>query len=146
MIRQKIQEDQIAALKSGDKAKLEVLRYILAQIKNKEVDKKAELNDDETLDVIRKYVKQLNESIDAFEKGDRPQLAAESQAQKEIATQYLPQQLSDEALQTEIQKIIDANRELYEKNAKAIIGKCMQELKNKADSTRIMALLNQITG
>lgn len=142
MLRQKIQADQIQALKSGDKGRLEVLRFILSQIKNKEVDKKLELNDDEVLDVIRKYVKQLNESIEAFEKGDRPQLAAESKAQKEIANEYLPQQLSDEELKAEIQKIIDANKALYEQNPKAIIGKCMQALKNKADSPRIMALLN----
>ncbi len=144
MLRQQLQADQLQALKSGDKGKLEVLRYILAQIKNREVDKKTELNDEETMDVLRKYVKQLNESIEAFEKGGRPELAAEYKAQKEVATAYLPQQLSDEELNAEIQKIIDDNKELYEKNPKAIIGKCMQGLKNKADSARSMAVLNSV--
>ena len=144
MLRQTIQADQLQALKSGDKGRLDVLRFILSQIKNKEVDKKAELNDDETLDVIRKYVKQLNESIEAFEKGNRPQLAADSQAQKKIANEYLPQQLSDEELSAEIKKVIDENKELYEKSPKAIIGKCMQALKNKADSARVMAVLNKM--
>ena len=144
MLRQQLQADQLQALKSGDKGKLEVLRYILAQIKNREVDKKTELNDEETMDVLRKYVKQLNESIEAFEKGGRPELAAEYKAQKEVATAYLPQQLSDEELNAEIQKIIDENKELYEQNPKAIIGKCMQGLKNKADSARIMAVLTSL--
>ena len=57
MLRQKLQDDQITALKSGDKTKLEILRFILAQIKNKEIDKKSELNDEEALTVIKKVVK-----------------------------------------------------------------------------------------
>ncbi len=96
MLRQQIQTDQLTALKAHEKDKLEVLRYILAQIKNKEVDKKTELNDEETLEVIRKYVKQLNESIEAFEKGGRSDLAAASQAQKKVAEAYLPPQLTDQ--------------------------------------------------
>lgn len=144
MLRQKIQSDQITALKSGEKEKLEVLRYILAQIKNREVDKKTELHDEEVLDVLRKHLKQLQESITAFQKGNRPDLAELSIAQKKIVEVYLPQQLSDNELKTEIQRIISDNKELYEKNPKIIIGKCMQQLKNKADSVRIIETLNSL--
>ncbi len=144
MLRQQLQTDIIQSMKSGDKARVEVLRYILAQVKNKEVDKKSELDDNEVLDVLRKQIKQLKESIEAFTKGNRPELAAEYQAQYDIVATYLPKELSDEELKKEIENVIAANKEIYDKNPKQIIGLCMKELKNKAESSRIMAMLNQM--
>ncbi len=141
MIKQTIQSDQIAALKGGDKKKLETLRYILAKIKNKEIEKRIELGDEEVLDILRKQVKELKESIDSFEKGNRADLAAEYKSQLELVSVYLPKELSDEELKKEVDRIIAANQELYQKNAKAIIGICMKELKNKAESSRIIKLI-----
>lgn len=143
MLRAKIQEDQLKALKSGDKKRLDLLRFILAQIKNKEVDKKAELNDDETLSVLKKAQKELKESIEAFQKGNRTDLVAESQAQFDIVSEYLPAELSDAELKAEIDRIKAANQEAFQKNPKALIGIAIKELKNKADSARILKMLQE---
>ncbi len=147
MIKQKLQDEQIAALKAGEKARLATLRYILAQLKNKEIEKNLpageELTDDEAIAVLKKIVKELNESIDTFTKANRPELAAEYQAQLHIITPYLPKEISDEELTKEVQRIIEANKNLS--NPKAIIGICMKELKSKADSSRILKILNKIS-
>ena len=71
MLKEKLQSDQIQALKSGDKDKLSALRYILAQIKNKEIEKMADITDDDVVIVLKKIAKELRESIEAFEKGGR---------------------------------------------------------------------------
>jgi uncharacterized protein len=142
MLRQKLQDDQIVALKSGDKTKLEILRFILAQIKNKEIDKKLELNDEETLMVIKKVTKELKESIEAFEKGGRKDLSDDSKKQLEIASIYLPAEISDEKLKEEIKKIIKENQTIFDANKKAIIGICMKQLRSKADPDRIMKVLS----
>lgn len=144
MIRQKLQDDQIAALKAGDKTKLGVLRFILAQIKNKEIDKRSELNNDETMTVLRKVIKELKESIEAFEKGGRKELAEDSKKQLEFATFYLPSEISDEELKKEIDNIIKDNQVIFDNNQKAIIGICMKSLKSKADPGRIMKMLQSI--
>ncbi len=141
MIRQKIQTDQIIALKSGKSDTVTILRYILAQIKNKEIEKKAELNDEETTQILRKIAKELKESIEAFEKGKRADLVAESKKQLDILQPYLPQELSDEDLKKAIQIILDTNKEAIQRNSKVAIGLCMKELRTKADSSRIMTLL-----
>ena len=145
MLRQKIVNDQIQALKEKKQEKLDLLRYILAQIKNKEIDKKAELSDEETLTALRKVAKELNESIEAFKKGSREDLVTASQKQLTIVKTYLPPEITDEELRKLIKEIIDKNQELYQKNAKAIIGVCMRELKNKADPSRIMRALSTST-
>lgn len=142
MLKEKLQVDQLAALKSGNKKTLETLRYILSQIKNKEIDKKTELTDEEVVDILRKQVKALNESIEAFRKGAREDLAEASEDQKKIISSYLPAEISDEELRVEIKKIIDANRDLYDKNAKAVIGICVKELKSKVDPSRVTKILN----
>lgn len=144
MLRQQLQIDLIQSMKSGEKARVEVLRYILAQVKNKEVDKKSQLDDNEVLDVLRKQIKQLRESIEAFTKGNRPELVSEYQAQFDIVSSYLPKELSDDDLKKEIETIIATNQEAFSKNPKLIIGIAMKELKNKAESSRIMALLNSM--
>lgn len=146
MLRQKLQDDQISALKSGDKVKLKILRFILAQIKNKEIDKNppvgGALTDEETLIVLQKVVKELKESIEAFEKGARKELADDSKKQLEIASLYLPAEIDDTKLKVEIEKIIKENQDVFDNNRKAIIGICMKALKSKADPGRIMKVLS----
>ena len=144
MLRQKLQDDQIAALKSGDKTRLNVLRFILAQIKNKEIDKKSDLNDEEVLVVLRKVIKELKESVEAFEKGGRKELAEDSKKQLEIASVYLPAEISDSELKGEVEKVIKENQAVFDNNQKAIIGICMKSLKSKADPGRIMKILQGI--
>lgn len=141
MLKQKLQEEQIKALKSGDKEKLSVLRFVLAQIKNKEIEKQKELNDDQVILVIKKIAKELKESIDAFKKTKRQDLVEENEKQLKIISLYLPEELTDNQLKQEIEKIISQNQELFNQNPKAIIGLCMRTLKSKADSSRIMKII-----
>src|SRR3989338_6173611 len=103
MLQQKLQTDQIQALKSGNKKRLETLRYILAQIKNKEIEKREPLTDEEVTTVLRKIIKELKESIDSFEKANRTDLTQEYKAQYEIAAAYMPAEISDEELKRAVE-------------------------------------------
>lgn len=144
MIKQNIQNDQIAALKSGDKKKLETLRYILAKIKYVEIEKKSDLNDEETINILRKQIKELDDSISSFEKGGRADLVTEYKAQRDLIMAYMPPELSDEDLKKEVQKLMEANKELIAKNPKAIYGIAIKELKPKADPSRITRMLQEL--
>lgn len=141
MIQEKIQSDLITALKSGEREKVETLRYILSQIKNKEIDKKSPLSDEEVATLLRKQMKDLQESIDAFDKGGRTDLSTQSKAQQEFIKVYLPAEISDEELKKEIERVKSEHKDLMEKDPKAIMGICIKELKSKADPSRIVKLL-----
>ena len=143
MIREKIQTDSIQALKARDNFKVSCLRLILSQIKNKEIDKKAGLTDQETIVVLRKAAKELKESILAFEKGGRNDLTEKSKKELEIVSSYLPAEISDEELKKEIKIVIEKNQTLCQKNSKAIIGICIRDLKGKADPSRIIKMLSE---
>lgn len=142
MLRKKLQEDQIAALKAGNKDKLEVLRFVISDVKNREIEKKSELNDEETITVLKKFAKELKESIEAFEKGGRADLVEGNKKQLSIISEYLPAEITDEELKIEIEKTITENKAIYDQNPKAIIGICMKQLKSKADPSRIMKMIS----
>ena len=142
MLRKKLQDDSIICLKSGQKDKLSLVRLILSQIKNREIEKKAELKDEEVTVIIRKMVKELKESIEAFEKGNRADLVTEYKKQLVIVSSYLPSEISDEKLKIEIEKLIAENKAIFKQNKKQIIGICMGRLKAKADPSRIIKVLS----
>src|SRR3989344_1983115 len=110
MLRQKLQDDSLAALKAGDKDRLSVLRFIIAQVQNKEIEKKGELTDEETVVVLKKVARELKESIDAFAKGNRSELVEENKKQLGIVSSYLPAEMPDEKLNAEIDKILAENK------------------------------------
>lgn len=143
MIKQSIQTELITAMKAKDTEKTLTLRYILAQIKNKEIEKHAELSDEEVTDTLRKEAKKLQESIDSFTAAGRTELGAESQAQLDILSTYLPKELGDAELAIKVQTLLDANKELFQKNPSALIGLCIKELKSEADSGRIAAAVKK---
>ena len=145
MIQQKLQAEQIAALKGGQKEKLMVIRMLLSQIKNQEIEKKSVLTDEEVINVLRKFVKELKESILAFEKGGRQDLLDESKNQLVIVQAYLPPEATDEELTQDIKKIIVENQQIVQQNPKALMGICVKQLKNKAEPGRIIGVLNKIT-
>lgn len=145
MLTQKLQEEQIAALKSHDAKRLNTIRYLIAQIKNKEIEKKEALTDEEVIIILKKQQKEIRESIESFEKGGRKDLVGEYREQLNIVQSYLPAEINDEALQKEIQIIIEKNKDLYQKNPKALMGICVKELRPKADPQRIIKILQTIS-
>ena len=143
MLLQKLQADQITYLKSGNRDALETVRYILAQIKNKEIEKQAALTEDDVLTVLKKQVKEIKESIEAFEKGNRLDLLDKSKKQLELVSGYLPPEISDEELKKELLTVVEAEK-AKGVNPKALIGICVGRLKAKADPSRIVRMLQSL--
>lgn len=96
MLNQKVRADLIVALKSGDKTRTTVLRNLLAEIKNKEIDLQHELNDQETVEVLRKQVKMLSDAKTIFAKGGRPDLARQNELEVRILAAYLRMEIGND--------------------------------------------------
>ncbi len=144
MLYEQLQAEQITALKAKETLKLQTIREIISKVKNKEIDKGGPLVDVEVLEVVKKIKKEIVESIESFQKGGRNDLIEEASKQLAIVNLYLPAELTDEVLKSEIAALLEKNKDLIAKNQKASIGICMKELRNKADSARIMAILKQL--
>jgi uncharacterized protein YqeY len=90
-IAERIHQDMIAAMKAKDEARLSTLRMMKTAVKNREIDKRAPLEDTETVAVLSTMVKQRKESIEQFTKGGRPELADKEAAEIKLIETYMPQ-------------------------------------------------------
>ena len=136
-LKAQIQDDMKTAMKAGDKDRLKVVRLILAAIKQIEVDKRIELDDNGVLDVLNKMVKQRRDSVSQFNDGGREDLAAIEQGEIDILETYLPEQLSEEELDAMIEEAITAT------GAESIrdMGKVMGQIKSKAQGRADMGVV-----
>ena len=99
MLRDDINAALKNAMKSGDKRRVSTLRLVNSALQNADIEArglgKAALSDDDLLGLLQKMIKQRQESAELYEKGGRPELAAQEKGEIEIITSYLPQQMSD---------------------------------------------------
>ncbi len=126
-LRDTLQQDMKTAMRGGDKPKLGVIRLILAAIKQREVDERIELDDDQVTVVLDKMSKQRRDSLEQFEKAGREDLAAQERFELEVIQIYLPKPLND----AEIDALIDAAIESTGAASLKDMGKVMGQLKSK---------------
>jgi len=161
----KIKSDLKEALKAKDSFKAATLRYLISAIHNAEIAKgrDAVLTEEELSEVLQKQAKQRIESIEAYQKGDRPDLAEKEQKEREIIEVYLPDQMSEKEIRNLAQETIKdlslrsgtlSPRELGDKEVGAarpqemgkVMGVLMPKLKGRADgglvSRVVRGLLN----
>ena len=121
MLKAQIIDDMKAAMKGGEKARLGVIRLITAAIKQREVDERIELDDEQVLIVLDKMVKQRRDSIKQYTDAGREDLAAIEEAEVEIIQAYLPAALSED----EIVAIVEAAIAQTGASSMADMGKVM---------------------
>lgn len=146
MLKDKIQEDMVSAMKSQDKDTLSVLRMLKGAMQLEAINKGVELNDEVVISVISREIKQRNESIKEFEAAGRQDLADSTKKEIDVLNNYLPEALSDE----EVNKIIDEAFEVVKPEGAKDMGKIMKEvtpkLKGRADMSKVSGLIKSKLG
>ncbi len=143
-LKEKIESDSKAVLKSGEKDKLSALRLLMAAIKNAEIEKRKELTDEEIFQVIAREARKWEEAALIYKEANEIERAKKEEFQTATIKAYLPPQLSEE----EISEIIKAA--LIEAGAKELkdIGRVMQiimpKVKGKADGKRVNELVKEM--
>ena len=99
-LKEQIDTNIKEALKAGAKDKVSALRMLSAALKNKQIDKRRPLTDDEVMETVRSLIKQRKDSIEQFAKGGRQDLVDKEAAEVVVLEVYLPQQMSPEELES----------------------------------------------
>jgi uncharacterized protein YqeY len=105
-LQQRIEQDTVAAMKERAQARLDVLRMVKAAIKNKEIEKRAPLTESEVLQTLTTLIKQRRDSIEAFTKGNRPELAEKEAAEITVIEGYMPQQADESRVRALVEATI----------------------------------------
>ena len=138
MLKKQLTDDLVTAIKNKDKESINTIRLILAAIKNKEIalrseDKNKEITDEIIFSILKNMVKQRNESIDLYEKGNRTELVDKEKKEIDIIQKFLPKQLDDNVVKDICKEII---QKLNAKNM-SDMGKVMAEIKKHKSSFQI---------
>ncbi len=139
-LKEQLMEDMKTAMKAHDSAKLDMVRMIRSEIKNYEIDN-GEANDEAVQKLIKSMLKQQQDALLDFQKANREDLIAETEAKIVILNSYLPAQLSDEQLE---QVIRDVLATATVKDFGPLMGQVMKRVGTQADGSRVTALLKQL--
>ncbi|PJK09753.1 glutamyl-tRNA amidotransferase [Lysobacteraceae bacterium NML120232] len=139
-MKTRLVDDMKAAMKSGDKARLSVIRLINAAIKQKEVDERVELDDAAVLAVLEKMVKQRRDSISQYEAASREDLAQVERDELTIIDAYLPEKLGEDAIKAAIEAAIAQTGA----QSPADMGKLMGVLKPQLAGQADMGLVSKL--
>ena len=126
--KERLQDDVKTALKAGDKARLSTLRMVMAAIKQREVDSRETLDDGAVMAILEKMVKQRQDAIIQFERGERGDLVAKETAEIVVIRSYLPEPLDDAT----ITALIDASIAATGAAGPSDMGRVMAEIKKQA--------------
>ena len=149
-LQERLTEDVKTAMKAREagKSRLSVLRMVKASIRNIEIDRKKELNDEDVLDVLAKEVKMRRDSMEDFRKGNRPDLVAALEEEIAILAEYLPAQLSEEEVRALVDQAVSQAQAVTAKDMGKVMAILMPQVKGKADgklvNTLVRERLNQI--
>ena len=105
-LKQRILEDMKNFMRAKDKANLEAVRLIQAQIKQKEIDERVDCTNQDIIDIIIKMVKQGKEAKVQFEKGDRTELAQKEATQISLFSKYLPEAMGEKELEKLVEDVV----------------------------------------
>ena len=132
-LKAKILDDVKTAMRARDQRRLTALRLITAAIKQIEVDKRIELDDQAVLAVLDKMVKQRRESLEQYESAGRDDLAAQEKFELELIATYLPEALSDGEIAALIKQVMEETGASSIRDMGAVMNKLRGEVQGRAD-------------
>ncbi len=145
-MKDRLNSDMKEAMKAKENFKRDTIRLIMSAIKQIEVDERKELTDEDIMNVLKKAVKQREEALTQYKDAGRDDLAEKEQGEIDIIKVYLPEQLSDEALEVEVKKIVEEVGATTIKDMGKVMGVASKKLGSVADGKRINELVKKILG
>lgn len=144
MLNEQIQKDLEAAMKGKEELKVSTLRLLVSEIRNKQIEKQEEPNDEEIIVLIRKAVKQRQEAIESYQKGDRNDLAEKEKSEMAILSNYLPQEMSASEVEKVVKEVISEVGASGPQDFGKVMNGVMNRLKGKIDGAKVAEAVNKL--
>jgi hypothetical protein len=144
LLEDKISQDYVQAMKARDSFASSVLSFLRAQIKNVKVDKRLEIvPDEDVISVIKKQVKQRQDSITQFKAGNRADLAEKEEKELVFLKNYLPPEMSTEKLKSIIEEVVSASGAASIKDMGRVMKDVLARTAGQADNQTVGALVKE---
>jgi len=142
-IKQTISEDMKTFMRAKDTARLGAVRLLQASIKQKEIDDRVELTDDQVLSVIQKMLKQRKDSIEAYQKADRQDLIDQEQLAIDVLSKYMPEPLTDDEVSKIIDEVISEVNATDMKDMGKVVGVLKSKISGRADMGQVSKIVRE---
>lgn len=143
-LTEKIRTDLTAAMKAQEKERLSVIRMLQSALKNEQINVGHELSDEEAMSVIRKAVKQRQDSIEQYTNAGRTELADKERAEMEILRTYLPAELTAEELESGLREIIASTGAQSKKDLGKVMKEATARFRGRADGRVIQEIVGRL--
>lgn len=144
LLEEKILEDFKKAMKDKDAIRVSTLSFLRAELKNVAIDRRLDrLDDADVISVIKKQVKQHEDSIEQFKKGNRYDLVGKESSELEILKSFLPKQLSEEKIKEAIEEVIASCGANRPQDMGKVMKELLPKLSGKADNKLVSDLVRQ---
>ncbi len=143
-LTEQVRADLTESMKARTAERTSTLRMLQAAIKNEQINVGHELSDEEAMSVIRKSIKQRQDSVEQYTKGNRPELAAKEQAEFEILKSYMPPELSDSELESGLREIIASTGAQSKKDMGKVMKEATARYKGRADGRKIQEIVSRL--
>jgi uncharacterized protein YqeY len=143
LLKDQLNESMKTAMKARDALRLSAVRMVLSLVKNREIDQKKELNDQDVIEVISTLAKQRRESIRMYREGNRPDLVEKEEAELEVLLGFLPAQLSPAEIETLVDRIISETGALGARDMGRVMKALTPLTAGKADGKTVSDTVKQ---
>lgn len=143
-LTEKVRADLTAAMKAQEKDRLSTLRMLQSALKNEQINLGHELADEEAMSVIRKSVKQRQDSIEQYTNAGRAELADKERAEMDLLKTYLPAELSDAELEAGLREIIASTGAQSKKDLGKVMKEATARFKGRADGKKIQETVSRL--
>jgi uncharacterized protein YqeY len=136
-LTEKVRADMTAAMKAQEKERLSTLRMLQSALKNEQINTGHELSDEEAMTVIRKAMKQRQDSIEQYTNAGRTELAEKERSEMELLKTYLPAELTAEELETGLREIIASTGAQSKKDLGKVMKEATARFKGRVDGKKV---------
>lgn len=143
-LTERIRNDLTEAMKAREAERVSTLRMIQAAIKNEQIEKGGELTDADVQAVLRRAVKQRQDSAEQYDRGNRPELAAKERSEIELLQGYLPQSMSDDELEAKVREVIAETGAASKKDAGKVMKEMMARHRDRADGRKVQEVVGRL--
>ena len=143
-LTEKIRADMTAAMKAQEKERLSTLRMLQSALKNEQINAGHELADEEAMTVIRKAVKQRQDSIEQYTNAGRTELADKERSEMELLKTYLPPELTDEELESGIRELIASTGAQSKKDMGKVMKEATARFKGRVDGKKVQEMVSRL--
>lgn len=144
MLKDKIREDLKKAMKERDEVRVRTLRMINAAIKNFEVEKMKEADDEDVIGILQKEAKKRREAIEEYRKAGREDLAKDEEAELRVIEEYLPKQMSEEEIRSLAMKVISEVGAKSPRDLGKVMKEIMPKVKGRADGKVVNRIVREL--